>query len=76
TVFEDKKAEINQQIEEVKTNRNAIQEQLQTLQGKLSDLTLEQTQVTSEIRFEESTIERLEEDANRISKEIQLLQEI
>lgn len=76
TAFEDKKAEINQQIEEVKTNRNAIQEQLQTLQGKLSDLTLEQTQVTSEIRFEESTIERLEEDANRISKEMQLLQEI
>lgn len=74
--FEGKKEEINQQIEKVKTNRNAIQEQLQALQSKLSTLTLEQTQVTSEIRFEESTITRLEEDASRISKEMQLLQEI
>lgn len=76
STFEGKKTEINQQIEEVKTNRNAIQEQLQALQTKLSNLTLEQTQVTSEIRFEESTIQRLEEDAERIGKEIQLLQEI
>ena len=76
THFESKKVEINQQIEEVKTNRNAIQEQLQNLQGKLSALTLEQTQVSSEIRFEESTIKRLEEDLARQTKEIQLLQEI
>lgn len=75
-LFEAKKEAINQQIEEVKTNRNAIQEQLQTLQSKLSALTLEQTQVTSEIRFEESTIQRLEEDVARLIKDMQLLQEI
>ena len=74
--FEDKKSEINQQIEEVKTNRNAIQEKLQVLQDNLSALTLEQTQVMSEIRFEETTIKRLEEDIARLTKEIELLQEI
>ena len=74
--FDQKKLDINEQIEELKVNRNAIQERLQSLQTSQSSMKLEETSISSELRFEESTIERLTGDIATIEKEINLLQEI
>lgn len=74
--FAGKKIQLTEQIEQVKDNRDAIQESLQALQDKLSTLKLEQTQLTSELRFEQTDLLRLEEEKLATEKEMAVLQDI
>lgn len=76
SVLADKKAQLNQQIEEVKNNRDAIQENLTNLQGQLSSLKLEQTQFVSQLGFEQTDLTRLQEEVASTEKEIGLLEDI
>ncbi|MGT2711186.1 chromosome segregation protein SMC [Streptococcus oriscaviae] len=74
--FAGKKIQLTEQIEQVKDNRDAIQESLQALQDKLSTLKLEQTQLTSELRFEQTNLLRLEEEKLATEKEMAVLQDV
>ncbi|MCQ8264835.1 chromosome segregation protein SMC [Streptococcus suis] len=71
-----KKDQLNQQIEEVKNNRDAIQENLTNLHGQLSSLKLDQTQFVSQLGFEQTDLTRLQEEVASTEKEIGLLEDI
>ncbi|MBF0787971.1 chromosome segregation protein SMC [Streptococcus sp. 19428wC2_LYSM12] len=72
--FTEKKVKLTGQIEEMKTNRHAIQEQVQVLQESLSSLKVTQSQLASEVRFEQTDLTRLQEEEATIAREIELLQ--
>lgn len=74
--FTEKKRKLTNQIEEMKTNRYAIQEQVQALQETLSNLKVTQSQLASELRFEQNDSERLQEEEASIVHEIELLQAV
>ncbi|MBF0778625.1 chromosome segregation protein SMC [Streptococcus cuniculi] len=74
--FSEKKVKLTEQIEEMKTNRHAIQEQVQTLQESLSSLKVTQSERTSEVRFEQTDITRLQEEEANIVHEMELLQAV
>ncbi|MGT2715829.1 chromosome segregation protein SMC [Streptococcus respiraculi] len=74
--FSEKKAKLTEQIEEMKTNRYAIQEQVQTLQESLSSLKVTQSERISEVRFEQTDITRLQEEEASVVHEMELLQAV
>ncbi len=71
----DKKAELNQQISQVRDNRDSIQESLQNLQAQKGRLTLEQTEVASQLRFEQADLQRLKVEKEAANEEISILQD-
>lgn len=69
-----KKIQLEQQISQVRDNKDSIQESLQTLQQQKSQLTLEQTECASQLRFEQTDCRRLQDEKEIVRKEITLLQ--
>ncbi len=53
---------MDQQINQVRDNRDSIQESLQKLQTQKGQLTLEQAELTSQLRFEQTDLRRLQEE--------------
>lgn len=74
--FTEKKEKLTGQIEEMKTNRHALQEQVQALQESLSSLKVTQSQLASEVRFEQTDIGRLQEEAATTTHEMEVLQAV
>lgn len=69
----EKKLALDQQINQVRDNRDSIQESLQKLQTQKGQLTLEQAELTSQLRFEQTDLRRLQEEKVVADKEISLL---
>ncbi|MBO4127093.1 chromosome segregation protein SMC [Streptococcus suis] len=72
----EKKLALDQQINQVRDNRDSIQESLQKLQTQKGQLTLEQAELTSQLRFEQTDLRRLQEEKVVADKEISLLEDI
>ncbi|MDE3733909.1 chromosome segregation protein SMC [Streptococcus suis] len=72
----EKKLALDQQINQVRDNRDSIQESLQKLQTQKSQLTLEQAELTSQLRFEQTDLRRLQEEKVVADKEISLLEDM
>ncbi len=68
----EKKLALDQQINQVRDNRDSIQESLQKLQTQKGQLTLEQAELTSQLRFEQTDLRRLQEEKVVADKEISL----
>ncbi|HFI0467741.1 TPA: chromosome segregation protein SMC [Streptococcus suis] len=71
-----KKQALDQQINQVRDNRDSIQESLQKLQTQKGQLTLEQAEVSSQLRFEQTDLGRLQEEKAATEKDISLLEDI
>ncbi|WP_024413080.1 chromosome segregation protein SMC [Streptococcus suis] len=71
-----KKQALDQQINQVRDNRDSIQESLQKLQSQKGQLTLEQAELTSQLRFEQTDLRRLQEEKVVADKEISLLEDM
>ncbi|HEM3726493.1 TPA: chromosome segregation protein SMC [Streptococcus suis] len=72
----EKKQALDQQINQVRDNRDSIQESLQALQTQKGQLTLEQAEVSSQLRFEQTDLGRLQEEKAATEKDISLLEDI
>ncbi|HEM3633109.1 TPA: chromosome segregation protein SMC [Streptococcus suis] len=72
----EKKLALDQQINQVRDNRDSIQESLQKLQTQKSQLTLEQAELTSQLRFEQTDLRRLQEEKVVADKDISLLEDM
>lgn len=72
----EKKIALDQQINQVRDNRDSIQESLQKLQTQKGQLTLEQAELTSQLRFEQTDLRRLQEEKVVADKEISLLEDM
>ncbi|HEM6020743.1 TPA: chromosome segregation protein SMC [Streptococcus suis] len=72
----EKKLALDQQINQVRDNRDSIQESLQKLQTQKGQLTLEQAELTSQLRFEQTDLSRLQEEKVVADKEISLLEDM
>ncbi|HFI0143660.1 TPA: chromosome segregation protein SMC [Streptococcus suis] len=72
----EKKQALDQQINQVRDNRDSIQESLQALQTQKGQLTLEQAEVSSQLRFEQTDLTRLQEEKEATEKDISLLEDI
>ncbi|CYU53461.1 chromosome segregation protein SMC [Streptococcus suis] len=72
----EKKLALDQQINQVRDNRDSIQESLQKLQTQKAQLTLEQAELTSQLRFEQTDLRRLQEEKVVADKEIFLLEDM
>ncbi|MEG3338060.1 chromosome segregation protein SMC [Streptococcus suis] len=72
----EKKLALDQQINQVRDNRDSIQESLQKLQTQKGQLTLEQAELTSQLRFEQTYLRRLQEEKVVADKEISLLEDM
>ena len=72
----EKKSALDQQIKQVRDNRDSIQESLQKLQEQKGQLTLEQAGLTSQLRFEQTDYSRLLDEKEATSKEIGILQDV
>ncbi|MBO3755873.1 chromosome segregation protein SMC [Streptococcus suis] len=72
----EKKLALDQQINQVRDNRDSIQESLQKLQTQKGQLTLEQAELTSQLRFEQTDLRRLKEEKVVADKEISLLEDM
>ncbi|CYV15167.1 chromosome segregation protein SMC [Streptococcus suis] len=72
----EKKLALDQQINQVRDNRDSIQESLQKLQTQKGQLTLEQAELTSQLRFEQIDLRRLQEEKVVADKEISLLEDM
>ncbi|WP_312251288.1 chromosome segregation protein SMC [Streptococcus parasuis] len=72
----EKKIALEQQINQVRDNRDSIQESLQKLQTQKGQLTLVQAEVTSQLRFEQIDMRRLREEKATTGKEIAILEDL
>ncbi|HFI0253938.1 TPA: chromosome segregation protein SMC [Streptococcus suis] len=72
----ERKQALDQQINQVRDNRDSIQESLQALQAQKGQLTLEQAEVSSQLRFEQTDLGRLQEEKAATEKDISLLEDI
>ncbi|HEM3468033.1 TPA: chromosome segregation protein SMC [Streptococcus suis] len=72
----EKKLALDQQINQVRDNRDSIQESLQKLQTQKGQLILEQAELTSQLRFEQTDLRRLQEEKVVADKEISLLEDM
>ncbi|MFM0579327.1 chromosome segregation protein SMC [Streptococcus suis] len=72
----EKKLALDQQINQVRDNRDSIQESLQKLQTQKGQLTLEQAELTSQLCFEQTDLRRLQEEKVVADKEISLLEDM
>ncbi|HFI0375014.1 TPA: chromosome segregation protein SMC [Streptococcus suis] len=72
----EKKQALDQQINQVRDNRDSIQESLQTLQTQKGQLTVEQADLSSQLRFEQTDLTRLKEEKTAIEKDISILEDL
>ncbi|HFI0026243.1 TPA: chromosome segregation protein SMC [Streptococcus suis] len=72
----EKKQALDQQINQVRNNRDSIQESLQTLQTQKGQLTVEQADLSSQLRFEQTDLTRLKEEKTAIEKDISILEDL
>ncbi|HFI0232881.1 TPA: chromosome segregation protein SMC [Streptococcus suis] len=72
----EKKIALEQQINQVRDNRDSIQESLQKLQNKKGQLTLVQAEATSQLRFEQIDMRRLQEEKATTEKDIAILEDL
>jgi len=72
----EKKIALEQQINQVRDNRDSIQESLQKLQTQKGQLTLVQAEVTSQLRFEQIDMRRLQEEKATTGKDIAILEDL
>ncbi|NQJ21260.1 chromosome segregation protein SMC [Streptococcus suis] len=72
----EKKQALDNQINQVRDNRDSIQESLQKLQSQKGQLTLEQAEVSSQLRFEQTDLGRLQEEKGTTEKEISILEDL
>ena len=72
----EKKIALEQQINQVRDNRDSIQESLQKLQTKKGQLTLVQAEATSQLRFEQINLRRLQEEKATTEKDIAILEDL
>ncbi|HFH9843509.1 TPA: chromosome segregation protein SMC [Streptococcus suis] len=70
------KTALEQQINQVRDNRDSIQESLQKLQTKKGQLTLVQAEATSQLRFEQIDMRRLQEEKTTTEKDIAILEDL
>ena len=67
--IEKAKSDVTQEIEQVKSNKDAVQERFEKLSNRLSELKLSRTELTSHQGFEKNDLERLEEEKAALIKE-------
>ena len=72
----EKKIALEQQINQVRDNRDSIQESLQKLQTQKGQQTLVQAEVTSQLRFEQIDLRRLQEEKATTEKDIAILEDL
>ena len=72
----EKKIALEQQINQVRDNRDSIQESLQKLQTQKGQLTLVQAEATSQLRFEQIDMRRLQEEKATTEKDIAILEDL
>lgn len=72
----EKKNALEQQINQVRDNRDSIQESLQKLQTQKGQLTLVQAEATSQLRFEQIDLRRLQEEKVTTEKDIAILEDL
>lgn len=72
----EKKIALEQQINQVRDNRDSIQESLQKLQTQKGQLTLVQAEATSQLRFEQIDLRRLQEEKVTTEKDIAILEDL
>ncbi len=72
----EKKIALEQQINQVRDNRDSIQESLQKLQTQKGQLTLVQAEATSQLRFEQIDLRRLQEEKANTEKDIAILEDL
>ena len=70
------KTEVTEEIERVKSNKDAVQERFDKLSNQLSELKLSQTELTSHQRFETNDLERLKEEKNVLINEKEMLESL
>lgn len=68
-VIATEKQKLESEIEEIKSNKNAIQERYQNLQEKLSQERLRKTEMLGQKRYEVSDIERINKDLENLNIE-------
>ena len=74
--IEQAKTEVTEEIEQVKSNKDAVQERFDKLSNQLAELKLSQTELTSQQRFETNDLERLKEEKNVLIKEKEMLESL
>ena len=74
--IEQAKTEVTEEIERVKSNKDAVQERFDKLSNQLAELKLSQTELTSQQRFETNDLERLKEEKNVLIKEKEMLESL
>ena len=67
--IEKAKSDVTQEIEQVKSNKDAVQERFEKLSNRLSELKLSRTELTSHQGFEKNDLERLEDEKATLIKE-------
>ncbi|HFI0141436.1 TPA: chromosome segregation protein SMC [Streptococcus suis] len=72
----EKKIALEQQINQVRDNRDSIQESLQKLQTQKGQLTWVQAEATSQLRFEQIDMRRLQEEKATTEKDIAILEDL
>lgn len=72
----EKKIALEQQINQVRDNRDSIQESLKKLQTQKGQLTLVQAEATSQLRFEQIDLRRLQEEKATTEKDIAILEDL
>lgn len=74
SAIEASKVAITAEIEQVKSNKNAVQDRFDQLSANLSELKLKSTELTSSQRFEKNDLSRLLEEKAALDKEVATLQ--
>ena len=69
TEVEQEKTDITAEIEQVKSNKDAVQARFDKLSSRLAELKLQRTELTSNQRFEKNDLERLSEEKASLAKE-------
>ena len=69
TEIEQEKSDITAEIEQVKSNKDAVQARFDKLSSRLAELKLQRTELTSNQRFEKNDLERLSEEKASLEKE-------
>jgi len=69
TEIEQEKTDITAEIEQVKSNKDAVQARFDKLSSRLAELKLQRTELTSNQRFEKNDLERLSEEKANLEKE-------
>ncbi|HFI0451253.1 TPA: chromosome segregation protein SMC [Streptococcus suis] len=72
----EKKQALDQQINQVRDNRDSIQDSLQTLQTQKGQLTVEQADLSSQLRFEQTDLTRLKEEKTATEKDISVIEDL